>query len=131
MVAREAPEAMFSMEEFTAELSAVMPVVTWVARRFAPAGHAECRAVTQLTWVGHYFYTKNDAIWRPRDAAAGGIERSTLVWTVQVGCQPALPVREDRRHPTDAARAGPEPVLRVSRRASFQTPHSKRVTPVS
>lgn len=85
MVAREAPEAMFSMEEFTAELSAVMPVGTRVARRFAPAGHAECRAVTQLTWVGHYFCTKNDAIWRPRDAAAGGIERSTLVWTVQVG----------------------------------------------
>ena len=41
VVAREAPKAMFSMEEFTAELSAVMPVVTRVARRFAPAGHAE------------------------------------------------------------------------------------------
>ena len=41
VVAREAPNAMFSMEEFTAELNAVMPVVTRVARRFAPAGHAE------------------------------------------------------------------------------------------
>src|SRR5664279_1465861 len=41
VVAREAPMAVFSMEEFTAELSAVMPVVTRVARRFAPAGHAE------------------------------------------------------------------------------------------
>jgi len=41
VVAREAPEAVFSREEFTAELSAVMPVVTRVARRFAPAGHAE------------------------------------------------------------------------------------------
>jgi hypothetical protein len=41
VVAREAPKAMFSMEEFTAELNAVMPVVTRVARRFAPAGHAE------------------------------------------------------------------------------------------
>ena len=41
VVAGEAPEVMFSMEEFTAELSAVMPVVTRVARRFAPAGHAE------------------------------------------------------------------------------------------
>src|SRR5664280_293934 len=40
-VAREAPKHLFSMEEFTAELSAVMPVVTRVARRFAPAGHAE------------------------------------------------------------------------------------------
>ena len=41
VVAREAPEAMFSMEEFTAELNTVMPVVTRVARRFAPAGHGE------------------------------------------------------------------------------------------
>ena len=41
VVAREAPMAMFSMAEFTAELSAVMPVVTRVARRFAPAGQAE------------------------------------------------------------------------------------------
>ena len=41
VVAREAPKPMPSMEEFTAELNAVMPVVTRVARRFAPAGHAE------------------------------------------------------------------------------------------
>ena len=41
VVAREAPEAMFSMEEFTAELDAVMPLLTRVARRFAPAGLAD------------------------------------------------------------------------------------------
>jgi DNA-directed RNA polymerase specialized sigma24 family protein len=40
-LAREAPKHMSSMEEFTSELTAVMPVVTRVARRFAPAGHAE------------------------------------------------------------------------------------------
>jgi RNA polymerase sigma factor (sigma-70 family) len=40
-VAREAPKHLFSMEEFTTELNEVMPVVTRVARRFAPAGHGE------------------------------------------------------------------------------------------
>jgi len=40
-LARETPKHMSSMEEFTSELTAVMPVVTRVARRFAPAGHAE------------------------------------------------------------------------------------------
>ena len=40
-VAREAPKRLHSVEEFTAELNAVMPVVTRVARRFAPSDQAE------------------------------------------------------------------------------------------
>jgi RNA polymerase sigma factor (sigma-70 family) len=55
-VAREAPKHMSSLEEFTAELNAVMPVVTRVARRFAPSGHAE--DVTQEACL---------AAWRYRD----------------------------------------------------------------
>lgn len=38
---RDAPKRLFSMEEFTAELNRVMPVMTRVARRFAPFGDAE------------------------------------------------------------------------------------------
>jgi RNA polymerase sigma factor (sigma-70 family) len=39
--ARDVPKRLFSMEEFTAELDRVMPVLTRVARRFAPPGDAE------------------------------------------------------------------------------------------
>ena len=39
--ARDAPNRLFPMEEFTAELDRIMPVVTRVARRFAPLGDAE------------------------------------------------------------------------------------------
>ena len=39
--AQDASKRLFSMEEFTAELDRVMPVVTRVARRFAPPGDAE------------------------------------------------------------------------------------------
>lgn len=39
--AQDAPKRLSSMEEFTAELNLVMPVMTRVARRFAPFGDAE------------------------------------------------------------------------------------------
>jgi RNA polymerase sigma-70 factor (ECF subfamily) len=39
--AQDAPKCLSSMEEFTAELDRIMPVVTRVARRFAPPGDAE------------------------------------------------------------------------------------------
>ncbi|MHB8297855.1 MAG: RNA polymerase sigma factor, partial [Dermatophilaceae bacterium] len=38
---QDAPKRLSSMEEFTAELNRVMPVVTRVARRFAPLGDAD------------------------------------------------------------------------------------------
>jgi RNA polymerase sigma-70 factor (ECF subfamily) len=53
-VAREALKRLSSMEEFTAELNAVMPVVTRVARRFAPTGHAE--DVTQEACLAAWRY---------------------------------------------------------------------------
>lgn len=53
-VARQAPRRLSSMEDFTAELNAVMPVATRVARRFAPAGHAE--DVTQEACLAAWRY---------------------------------------------------------------------------
>ena len=38
---QDAPNRLFSMEEFSAELDRIMPVVTRVARRFAPVGDAD------------------------------------------------------------------------------------------
>lgn len=52
--ARDAPKRLSSMEEFTAELNRVMPVVTRVARRFAPLGDAE--DVTQEACLAAWRY---------------------------------------------------------------------------
>ena len=40
-IAQDAPKRLSSMEEFSAELDRIMPVVTRVARRFAPLGDAD------------------------------------------------------------------------------------------
>jgi len=52
--AQDASKRLFSMEAFTAELDRVMPVVTRVARRFAPLGDAE--DVVQETCLAAWRY---------------------------------------------------------------------------
>jgi len=52
--AQDASKRLFSVEEFTAELDRVMPVMTRVARRFAPPGDAE--DVTQEACLAAWRY---------------------------------------------------------------------------
>ena len=62
---QDVPKRVSSMEDFAVELNRVMPVVTRVARRFAPRGEAE--DVTQEACMAAWRYRH-----RPLRAAAPG-----------------------------------------------------------
>ncbi len=64
---QDAPKRLSSMEEFTAELNRVMPVVTRVARRFAPLGDAEdvMQEACLAAWRYRHHFDRNKGSSKP------------------------------------------------------------------